>query len=38
MEEPVVPIDTGLFNGNGDINAVVDKNHTIAMVKNGSRL
>ena len=33
MEEPFVPMDTGLFNSNGDICVVVDKNHTVAIVK-----
>ena len=38
MKEPVVSMDTRSFNGNGDINVVVDKNHTVSMVKNESRL
>ena len=38
MEDPVIPMDNGLFNKSGDVtvvNAVVDKTH---MVKNGSKL
>ena len=37
MEDPVIPMDTRLFNKSGDVtvvNAVVDKTH---MVKNGSK-
>ena len=40
MEDPIVPMDTGLFK-NGDIavgDAVVDENCKVAMVNNGSKL
>lgn len=38
MEDVEVSMDTGSFNSSdGDINAVVDTSHNVAMVKNGSK-
>ena len=38
MEDPEVPMDTGSFNSSdGDINAVIDESHNVALVKNGSK-
>ena len=36
MEDPVFPMDTGLFKSNGDVK-VVDESHKIAVVKDGSK-
>lgn len=40
MEEPVIPMDTGLFKSNGDVKVVdaVVESHKVAMVKDGSKL
>ena len=38
MEDMEVSMDTGSFNSSdGDINAVIDESHNVAVVKNGSK-